>query len=216
MAKLNIQWTPASVVAPKAVTTGMTEEESAAAAQMQAEKPMLIWIQSDDPTDKITRKLESVVFAGENVAVGTKFFKCIKITAGDALQDRILKEEGRATPRLILMDRDYKVTKVLQGKGISGGKLLKAMKLVVRKEYVTSFDKMVRGYIKLLNDLDRLDSRRAKLADDRARLQAKPNRSKEKKIERDQKKYEKDVEAWQKEEEKLLALRQKGEKKPEA
>ena len=194
----------------------MTEAESAAASQLQAEKPMLIWVQSDDPTDKVTRKLESVVFAGETVAVGTKFFDCIKVSAGDALQDRILKEEGRETPRLILMDRDYNVSKVLQGKGISGGKLLKAMKLVVRKEYTTSFDKMVRGYIKLLNDLDRLDSRRAKLADDRARLQAKPNASKEKKVERDEKKLEKDMEEWQKDEEKLLALRKKGEKSPDA
>ena len=216
MAKLSISWQPASVIAPKAVTTGMTEDQSAVAHEMRAEKPMLIWVQDDDPTNKLTRKLESVVFPGERVSVGTKFFKCIKISAGDALQDRILKEHGRSTPRLLLMDREYKVKKVLQGKGISGGKLLKAMKLVVRGEYKTSFDKMVRGYIKLLNDLDRFDSKRSLLADKRARLSAKPSKSKAKKIARDEAKLQKDMEAWEKAEAKLLELRKKGEKKPEA
>lgn len=217
MAKLNIKWRSLDTVAPKGVVTGQSGEETQkAAAAMQAERPMLVYITSDDPADKTTRKLESVVFASETVAVGAKFFDTIKVAAGSALQDRLLKDAGRHTPRLVLIDRDYGVHKVLQGSGISGGKLIKAMKGLARKEYTTRFDTMVRDYIKLLNELDRLEGRKAKIADDRARLAAKPNASKERRVARDEKEYKADMEKWGEKEAKLLELRKKGEPKPDA
>lgn len=217
MAKLNIQWRSLDSVAPKGVTTGQSGEETAkAAAAMRAERPMLIYITSDDAEDKDTRKLESVVLKSETVCVGARFFDTIKMTAGSALQDRILKDAGDAAPRLVLIDRDYQVHKVLERSGISGGKLIKAMKSLTRKEYETNFDRMVRDYIKLLNELDRLEGRKAKIADDRARLAAKPNASKERKVARDEKEYKADMEEWAKKEAELLKLRRKDEPKPDA
>lgn len=217
MAKLRIDWQSRDSVAPKGVVTGQSGEETAkAAAAMRAERPMLVYITSDDPEDKDVRKLESVVFASETVAVGTKFFDCYKVAAGSALQDRILKEAGRFTPRLVLLDRDYKVDKVLQRSGISGGKLIRAMKGVVRKEYENRFDTMVRDYIKLLNELDRLEGRKAKIADDRQRLAAKPNASKARRVDRDEKEYKAEMEEWAKKEAELLKLRRKDEPKPDA
>ena len=56
------------------------------AAAMRAEKPMMIYVTSDDATDGTTRKLEEVVFKGEKLAIGTKFFDCYKISVADALQ----------------------------------------------------------------------------------------------------------------------------------
>ena len=205
-------------VAPRGVSTGQSGEATEQAAQaMRAERPMLVYVTSDDPTDKMTRKIESVVLASETVSVGAKFFNTIKVSQGSALQDRILKDAGKGTPRFVLLDRDYKVAKVLQKSGISGGKLIKAMKLLARKEYKTSFDKMVRDYIKLLNQLDRLEGVKAKIADDRQRLSAKPNASKEKKVQRKEKEYNADMETWSKKEAKLLELRRKEEpKSPDA
>ena len=100
MARLNIKWRSLNEIAPQAVTTGETEENAEEAKQtgMRAEKPMLVYVTSDDPTDKITRKLEAIVFANEKVGLGVKFFDTIKITHGDSLQDRILKEHGRGPP----------------------------------------------------------------------------------------------------------------------
>jgi len=184
----------------------MTEEESAKVASL-ADKPMLVYVQSEESGNKVTRELESVVFPNENVAVGSKFFDCIRVTTGDALQDRLLKEAGRYTPRIVLVNREYEVVDVLQKKGVSSGKLLRSMKRLVRREYKTSFDRMVRGYIRLLNDLDRLDSRRARLADDRARIAGERNPYKRKKLERDEKEIEEDMRDWEKKEKKLLELR---------
>lgn len=216
MARLSIKWRTANEVAPTAPTTGEAEADSVRKQALRSDKPMLVYITSDDPTDKMTRKLESVVFSNEKVGVGAKFFDCVKVSTGNALQDRLLKESGDATPRLVLITREYEVADVMENSQISGGKLLKSMKNVVKKEYVSSFETMVRAYIKLLNDLDRLESQKAAIADQRRRLQEKPNKSKEKKIARKEKEYNEEMEAWSKAEQKILELRKKGEPKTEA
>jgi hypothetical protein len=218
LARLNISWRSLSEIAPQAATTGAIEESAEENAEetkqtgTRAEKPMMVYVTSDDPTDKDTRKLEAVVFKSEKVGLGAKFFDTIKISHGDALQDRILKEHGRFAPRIVLLSRDYEVTDVLQRNQLSAGKLLKAMKRLARKEYVTSFETMVRSYTKLLNDLDRLESKKSMLADQRRRLQEKPNRSRERKVAREEKEYEADMEAWKKKEEAVLKFRAKGDK----
>lgn len=217
MARLKINWRSLNQIAPTAVTTGETVESEENAEEpkqgaMRAEKPMLVYVTSDDPTDKETRKLESIVFANEKVGLGCKFFDTIKISAGDALQDRILADNGRYTPRLVFLSREYKVTDVLQKKQISAGKMLKAMKRLAKLEYTTNFETMVRDYTKLLNDLDRFESKRTQIADQRRRLQEKPNKSREKKIARDEAKLEAEMDAWKKKEEEILKFRVKGEK----
>jgi hypothetical protein len=221
LARLRINWRSLSEIAPQAVTTGVEENaeenadenaEDSKPSGMRAERPMLVYVTSDDPTDSTTRKLETVVWVDERVGLGAKLFDTIKISAADASQDRILSENGRFTPRVVLMTRDYKVTDVLQRKQISSGKVLKAMKRLAKKEYVTSFEKLVRNYTKLLNELDRLESKKTAIADQRRRLQEKPNRSREKKIARDEAEHEKAMDAWKKKEEALLKFRFKGKK----
>ena len=177
---------------------------------------MMIFVTSDDPTSKDMRKLEDVVFVNEQVGLGSKFFDCVKMSAGDALQDRIIAEAGNATPRIVFMRRDYTVSSVLQRTGISGGKLLKAMKSAARTEYKTNFDKMVRAYRKMLDELDRFDSKRAYIADQKKRLAAKPNATKAKKIEREEKELAEGMEEWKKREDALKELKSKDDKPAEA
>lgn len=215
MAKLSINWRTSSSVAPQAVTTGESAEASAEKARaMIADKPMLVYVMSDDPTDGDTRKLESVGFAKEQVGIGAKFFDTIKVTAGDAAQDRVLKDAGRSVPRLVFLSRRYQVVTVLEGSELSGGSIVKAMQSVARQEYVNDFDTMVREYIGLLNDLDRLESRRTAIEDQKARAAEKPNKSREKKIAKDEAELKADMEAWQAKESKLLELKSKGGEKP--
>jgi len=213
MARLQIQWRTLSDFAPQSVTTGQSSEEAARLATMRADRPMMVYVTSDDPTDPITRKLEDIVFANEVVGIGAKFFDTIKMNAGDAAQDRLISANGRKAPRILFVSRDYKVAAVVQGRQLSRGRLLKAMKFLARKEYKSSFDKMVRDYTKLLNELDRLEGRKTKLADDKARLEAKPSRSKEKKWERAEKELEVDRASWMQREKKLLEFQVRGEAK---
>ena len=215
MARLRINWKSATEVAPQAVTTGDRAEDAKNTSRF-ADKPMMVFVAHPDPTDKMMNRLDSVVFANEQFAVGTKFFDTIRISEADASRDRVLSEAGRGAPRIVFLTREYKVAKVLSGRGISAGKGVKAMKLLARKSYVNSFDKMVKGYIKLLNKLDQLEGTKRRLADGRARLNSKPNASKAKKLERDVKEYEKDVAQWTEKEQKLLEMKPRKAKQPKA
>ena len=57
-----------------------------------------------------------------------------------------------------------------------------------------------------------LEGKKANIADQKARLQAKPNPSKAKKIARDEEKLEAEMTEWSAKEKELLALQFKGEK----
>ena len=184
---------------------------------MRADKPMLIYVTDDDATGKLTRKLEDVVFANEQLGIGTKFFDTIKVSAGNALQDRMLKDAGKGTPRLIFMTRDYKVVAVHGKTKMTAGKVIKSMKRLAKMEYKSSFEKMVRSYTKLLNNLDRLEGKKAQIADMRARLQNKPSASRAKKLEREEKKHQKEMDEWRAAEAKVLEFKSREpKKKPEA
>jgi hypothetical protein len=209
LALLNISWRTLTEISPKAATTGEeTEADAAPSAAMYAVRPMLVYIPSDDPSDKTTIKLEQVVFKDERVAIGSKFFDTIKVSAGDAAEDRILKTKKRV-PRMVFLKRDYTVDSVLQQRQLTAGKILKAMKSLVKKEYVNSFDKMLKGYTKLLNELDRLEGRKTQLADMRNRLAGKRNPSKEKKLARMEAEYKADRDAWVAKEKQVLELQTK-------
>lgn len=196
------------------MTGEATEAEQQQQSATRLEKPMLIFINAEDDTDSDMRKLEDVVFADERVQLGAKFFDCVKMTPGDAEQDRLVKEAGRLTPRLIFVGRDYKVEDVIEGHKISSGKVVRAMQTVVRGEYETNFDTMVKEYRKLLDELDRLDSKRAYIADQKARLAEKADARRERKIQRDEEELQAEMADWTKKEQELLQLRRKGEEAP--
>ena len=177
---------------------------------------MLVYVTSPDQTQKATRKLEDVVFKNETLAIGTKFFRCVKITESEAAQDRILAAAGRGSPRLLMIRRDYTVDTVVSKNSCNAGKIIRGMKSVVKKTYVNSFDKMVKGYIKLLTRRDGLESVRARLADKKKRLEEKPNAGAAKKLARDQQEYDRDMAEWLEDQKKLLEVKLKVDKKTQA
>jgi hypothetical protein len=178
---------------------------------MRSEKPVIVYIAADDATDSATRKLEEVVFKSEQLAVGAKFFVTLKMSSGDALQDRILKDAGKGEPRLVFLTRDYGVHTVLDSKAMSAGRITKAMEALVRETYENSFDGMVKEYIKLLNEMDRVEGRKSTLADQKARLAEKPNAGKAKKLEREEQEIQAEADRLTAREKELLTFKAKGE-----
>ena len=224
MARLTISWQTVNSVSPKAATTKaedleeQTEEaKPEAQSSMRADRPSIVFVTADDPTQKIMRKLEDVVFKDERICIGAKFFRCVKVTEGDALQDRILRETGKTAPRVVLMNCDYSVSSTLEGRSISASRLGKAMQKAVKKDYTNDYDKLLKSYAKLLNEFDRLEATRTKIADTEKRLRDKPSASKSKKLERMRAEYEKDQADWKEREAKLLELQLRNDPdKPEA
>ena len=180
-ARLKIKWRIDIGVAPDAVAIKPSE---------WAELPMMIYIPTDDPKDASTAKLEKVVFVDEKIAIGAKFFDAIKISSKDALDDRVLVKYAPITPHIIFLKRDYTVHATLSRRDITASKLLKAMKSLVRVEYGTSFDKMIREYAKLLDALDLLEAKKQDLAKQRKRLEAAPHAAKTRKLDREEEAYE--------------------------
>jgi hypothetical protein len=197
-----------TAVAPKAASTG-DAQVAEGAGRLVAEQPMLIYVTADDETNEFTRKLEDVSLKDERVAIGSKFFRCVKVRAGDAAQDRLLKEQGKSTPRLILVKRNYEVVAVLESKKLSPSRINKAMAKLAKEEYTNSFSAMLGKYAKLLNELDRYDDIKTKLAADAERYNADPAKyaAKLKKLAKEQAEFEKQMEAWKAEEAKLLELK---------
>jgi hypothetical protein len=210
-AKLEITWLVVTVVAPEPASTGAGSES---VEKAEWDRPMMVYVPSDDPKDSLTRKLESVVFKNERVAIAAKFFETLKITRRHALNDRLLASHADPTPQIVFLRRDYTEHTALQGKQISASKLLKAMEALVREEYVNDFDAMLRAYAKLLDELDRLESKRETLERQRRRLEDQPNAARQRKLEREEKAHEAAMDAWTEKEEKLLELRPRGEEKP--
>ena len=215
MGLLRIKWEPKDEVAPQAASTG-DAVANADAGKRYAERPMLVYITNDDATDTLTRKLEDIGFADERVGIGSKFFRCIKVTAGNAMQDRLLKEHGKKTPRLLFIKRDYTVVSTLESKKLKPGNIVKSMARLAKSEYKDSFGTMVSKYAKLLNELDRLEGVKAQLADKARKLQEKPNASKEKKLAREKAEYDKSMTEWKKSEQALLSFKPKAIKKAAA
>jgi hypothetical protein len=176
---------------------------------------MLVYVVNPDPTEKKVRKLEDVVFKNETLALGSRFFRCMKVSEADAAQDRILSEAGRGSPRLVFIARDYKVDSVVSSPR-SASKIVRSMKGLANKTYVNKFDKMVKGYIKLLTKMDGLESVRLRIDDRRKRLAGSSNPSAAKKLKRDEKAYQEDLAKWRADEKKLLEFELKGDKKAQA
>jgi hypothetical protein len=210
LARLQIRWEQATTIAPKAAATGDAEAKQGAGA-LVADRPMLVYVTNDDITDNDVRKLEDVCFKDERVGIGAKFFRCVKVSAADAAEDRLLKEHGKDAPRLLFIKRDYEVVSVLDGKSLSASKINKSMEKLCRAEYKNSFGSMQSKYAKLLNELDRMDDVRAKLAADEERYAGDPAkyRSKLKKLEKNKEEYAREMEAWKKAEAELLEFQLK-------
>lgn len=206
--KTRIKWRVLTIFTPDESTTAKTGAVTVKRSEW-ADEPMMVYIPTDDPKDVITRKLKSAVFVNEKLGIAAKFFDTIKVSRRDALEDPILSDYAFVTPRVLLLKRDYTVHAALRGKQITASKLLKAMKSLVRAEYVNDFDKMLRGYAKVLDELDLLASKKAAIDETRKRLEDKPNGAKARKLEREEEAYDDAMEDLEEREEKLLELRRK-------
>ena len=129
------------------------------------------------------RYVEGTVFKDERIALGTKFFSCMRID-GDTLTEGhplySLLKKGRRLPRCVVVSRDRSLVKVVEGKRIKASSLFLAMKAVARRDYKTSFTSYISKMRKLLLEMDKLDQQQKALA--RAKKQAKVKPALKKKV----------------------------------
>ncbi|MHC5011443.1 MAG: hypothetical protein ACYTG6_10900 [Planctomycetota bacterium] len=163
MAVLTINWESADRVSPMTAAITPSEGEEAAAEEVipMASRPLLVYVTPPADAEEGFNKIEQVVLTDDKIAVGTKAFRCIKISAENAAADPLLAEAGKEAPRFVLITPDYEYTKVLEGRRISVSGMYGAMKAVAKKSYRTNFDKNIRNLVKLLNEFDKINNERA-------------------------------------------------------
>lgn len=174
MAVLTIRWENASRVAPDevAVVTPKDGEEAKpsdeAVAVQRADKPMMIYIADPAATDGFN-KVEQVVLTDDKVAVGTRAFKCIKMTPEQAGQDRLLADAGKELPRVVFVTADYAKVEVVEGGKLSVGGLWGEMQSQYKKHYKGDLEKNVKTLIKVLGEFDKIANERKLIEEEKAR-----------------------------------------------
>lgn len=126
--QFQIRWRDVTSVSQE-ITTGMTEEQSAQAAR--AEKPLFVFVHDADAT---TGTEDDKAFQDERVAVGARFFDCVRVSKADAAEDRLLASYASKAPILVFVRPNFEVAASHPAR-FNGSKVFDAMCLTMKKDY---------------------------------------------------------------------------------
>ncbi len=179
---LNKAWSTANRISPDtSVVTGEGEEGAEAPEPKIADQPMLIYVTDGAESDDFV-KIENIVLQDFKVAAARNAFRCLKMTPEDVENDPALAGNGKASSRLLVVDRDWKKVKVIEGKSLSSKKLYTAMKASANRAYKTKLDKNVKSMLKLLNEFNKINNAKKNLDQKEQRLGDEITKAETKKI----------------------------------
>ena len=162
-----------SVSVQKAVVTGENadevDSESAEPKLRWNDKPILVYVCDDTAQCADSEKFEEIVLADEKVALGVRAFRTIRMNPSQVDADAILADNGKTTPRVLLVDPVKVKVKVLETKDLKASKLFKAMKSTSNKFWKEKLDKVVKEHMSLLTEQDQLANAEKTLADKASR-----------------------------------------------
>ncbi len=147
-------------------------------------RPLFLFITGRDPKSaKGEEYIRKNTFKDERVCLGAKFFRLTQVSAGEITKSHPLYKivGGRRLPRIVLLSRDGKTHRKLEGR-ISAGRLFGAMSSIVRKDYKRSLGSFATKMRKLLNELDKLEGAKRRLENQAADLSKKGRKSSKAKL----------------------------------
>jgi len=133
----------------------------------KSEKPLLVYLSTDSAeSEKQTAQIEKAVFGDENVALGARVFRPIRLRG-----DKISKEHahwrtlgGKNLPRVIVVDTAGQKVGTLDGRDLGASNLFKQMKKAAAKTYKTDLEKVVKESRSLLDQMDQITQKQDLLA----------------------------------------------------
>jgi hypothetical protein len=152
-----IRWRDVTNVAQE-ITTGMTEEESTKASR--SERPLFVFIHDADAT---TGTEDDKAFQDERVAVGARFFDCVRISKADAAEDRLLKPYVTKAPVLVFLRPSFEVA-ASQPARFNASKIFDAMCATMKKDYANSVDTVLKQQRDIEKERAALQREKDKLA----------------------------------------------------
>lgn len=118
----------------------------------------------------------------EKVALGMKGFKTVKMHPDHTELDPLLKGEGKAVPRMLIVDPTKMKVSVLEKGKLKASSLYSAMKKVSGKVYKEKLDKVVKSHLKLLTEQDQLINAKKVLDNKAGRLAGEDGKRAEKEL----------------------------------
>jgi len=191
--EFRVEWRDAIRISQD-VISGMTEEQ--ARETLLADRPMLVYIYDGEAEEDLRFEIESSkAFLDDKVAIGARFFDCIRIDAESAREDRAIAKSFRSLPALVFLRPNFEVAAKLSGK-FSAAKVFSSMCAAMKKDYANCVSTVVKAQQKVMKErvalqrewskVDELDeriadegsqSRRANLIQERESLASKLERA---------------------------------------
>lgn len=131
------------------------------------EKPVIVYVCDEAAGCEGFDKLEEVVLKDEKVALGMKGFKTVKMHPDHVAASPLLKGEGKAVPRMLVIEPTKMRVQVLEKGKLKASSLYSAMKKASSKVYKEKLAKVVDAHLKLLTEQDQL-ANAAKVLDGKA------------------------------------------------
>lgn len=153
----------------RGIVTGMTEAEAVKASR--SDKPMLVYLYADaadaeeSPRDLV--ESDPAFTTSEKVAVGARFFDCLRIEAANAAEDRLLADQVRKAPCLVFVRPNFEVVTVQTGK-FNANRIFDSMCRTMKLDY----DNCVKTAFKAQQDIGRERDKLQLLKDKLARIEA--------------------------------------------
>ena len=168
----------------------MTEEQAAEAARNA--RPMMVYVYDVNDEEAMTEVEESRVFSDERVAVGARFFECLRIDSESAAEDRVIAPKARRLPALVFVRPNFEVANALNGR-FSSSRIFKSMCTTMRKDYTNCVQTVLKQQKEIMKERVSLSKERADLDRLNERIADEKSASKRKDLIRDRDELEKKV-----------------------
>jgi len=136
----------------------MSEEEAAKASR--ADRPFFVFIHDIDAEEGTE---DDKAFQDERIAIGARFFDCVRISKGDAAEDRLLKPYSEKAPILVFVRPNYEIV-ASHAARFNASKIFDAMCATMKKDYKNCVQTVVKKQRDIQKDRAALERDKDKLA----------------------------------------------------
>jgi len=171
-------------------------------------KPVIVYFYSGRMDEEKLEKTERKMFGNDDLAIATKFYRCLRIDADQISSEKIRALYVKKLPTLYVLNAEGKVLARKEG-ALSAPSILGELKRAYKKVHGVNLAPRIKSFSRFL---DRLDKASDKVAELRARLAAAEERLARKETPRNKKKVQALLEQVEKAEEALAALETEKEK----
>jgi hypothetical protein len=130
-------------------------DQSHLPADQRILRPAMVWFLPEEPDQKAAKRM----FDDENVAIGARYFDCVKIFVNDIESKAELEKYAKTVPTIIFFDAGAKEVGRLSGDGIGKSDVFRMMQKAANVHLKKSLADHVAKYSEFLKRLDKVQGK---------------------------------------------------------